>query len=82
MVYLHDNIYALNPAIVTIRDGVAYDKDDNIVEYDLEAAQAKLVELESLEAQKEQKFQDIKNSAFAKLSLLGLTPEEITALVG
>jgi hypothetical protein len=31
---LTDSIYALNPTVVTIRGEIAYDKDENIVEYD------------------------------------------------
>ena len=37
---LHQAIYQLNPTIVTIRGDVAYDANDNIVEYDLAAAEA------------------------------------------
>ena len=35
-----EGIYKLNPLVVTIRGNVAYDKDDNIVEYDKDAVQA------------------------------------------
>jgi hypothetical protein len=35
-----DAIYKLNPSVVTVRNGVAYDKDENIVEYDKDAVQA------------------------------------------
>jgi hypothetical protein len=35
-----DAIYKLNPSVVTIRGDVAYDKDENIVEYDKAAVQA------------------------------------------
>lgn len=37
---LHNAVFQLNPTIVTIRGDVAYDANDNIVEYDLAAAQA------------------------------------------
>ena len=36
----HDAIYKLNSTIVTIRGDVAYDKDENIVEYDKDAVEA------------------------------------------
>lgn len=36
----HDAIYKLNPSVATIRGDVAYDKDGNIVEYDMAAVQA------------------------------------------
>jgi hypothetical protein len=35
----HNAIYKLNPNVVTIRDDVAYDKDENIVEYDNDAVE-------------------------------------------
>ena len=31
---LHEAIYKLNSTVVTIRGDIAYDKDENIVEYD------------------------------------------------
>ena len=37
---LHDAIYQLNPSIITIRGDIAYDANDNVVEYDLAAAEA------------------------------------------
>lgn len=36
---IHDAIYALNPTVVTIRGDVAYDKDEQVVEYDAAAVQ-------------------------------------------
>jgi hypothetical protein len=39
-VRLHDAIFKLNSSIVTIRGDVAYDAQENVVEYDLAAAQA------------------------------------------
>ena len=40
MITKHDAIFALNLSVVTIRGDVAYDKDGNIVEYDMAAVQA------------------------------------------
>jgi hypothetical protein len=82
MATLHNAIYAINPAIVTIRGDVAYDKNEQVVQYDLTAAQAKLVELQAAEAQAEQDAIDAKASALAKLTALGLTQAEVTALIG
>lgn len=79
---LHDAIYALNPSIVTIRDNVAYNSNEQKVVYDLAAAQDKLVELQVAEAQAEQAARDSKTSALAKLAALGLTQDEVKALVG
>jgi hypothetical protein len=36
----HEAIYALNPSVVTIRGDVAYDANDNVVEYDKAAVEA------------------------------------------
>jgi hypothetical protein len=36
----HTFIYELYPSVVTIRDNVAYDKDENIVEYNEATVQA------------------------------------------
>ena len=36
----HESIYALYPTVVTIRDGVAYDAQENVFEYDKAAVEA------------------------------------------
>ena len=82
MADLHQAIYALNPSVVTIRGDVAYDKNEQVVQYDLAAAQAKLVELQAAEAKAEQAAKDAKASAMSKLKALGLTDVEIAALQG
>jgi len=82
MIDIHQAIYALNPEIITIRGNVAYTQDEQIVEYDMEQAQAKLVELQAAEAQAEQAAKDAKASALAKLTALGLTQDEVKALIG
>ena len=40
MINLHEAIRKLNPSVVTISGDVAYDKDENIVEYDKVAVEA------------------------------------------
>ena len=82
MITLHDAIRALNSTVVTIRGDVAYTQDEQVVQYDLAAAQAKLVELQAAEAKAEQAAKDAKASALAKLAALGLTQDEVTALIG
>jgi hypothetical protein len=37
---LHNAIYKLNPLVVTIRGDVAYDANEQVVSYDLSAAEA------------------------------------------
>jgi hypothetical protein len=78
MAHLHDAIRALNSSIVTIRGDVAYTQDEQVVKYDMAAAQAKLAELDA----QEQAAKDAKASALAKLAALGLTQDEVKALVG
>jgi len=82
MITLHDAIYALNPAIVTIRGDVAYDANEQEIAYDKSAAQAKLAELQADEVAAEQAQATAKASALAKLTALGLTQAEVTALIG
>ena len=82
MITLHDAIRALNPIIVTIRGDIAYTQDEQVVQYDLAAAQAKLVELQAAEAKAEQDAATAKASALAKLTALGLTQAEVQALIG
>ena len=38
----HEAIFKLNPSVVTIRGDVAYDKDENVVEYDKAAVEAEV----------------------------------------
>jgi hypothetical protein len=67
--------HKLNPNVAVIRGDIAYDADGNEVAYDLQ----------SVTAQAEADAQaviDTKASALAKLSALGLTQDEIKALVG
>ena len=82
MIYLHDAIYALNSSIVTIRGDIAYDQEGNEVAYDKSAAEAKLAELQAEETAKQEAQVSAKQSAMAKLSALGLTEDEIKALIG
>ena len=82
MITLHDAIYALNSSIITIRGDIAYDANEQEVVYDMSQAQAKLVELQAAETAKEQAAATAKASALAKLTALGLTQDEVKALIG
>ena len=82
MINIHDAIYALNSSIITIRGDIAYDANEQEVPYDISQAQAKLVELQAQETQAEQVKVNAKVSALAKLAALGLTEDEVKALVG
>ena len=82
MITLHDAIYALNSSVVTIRGDVAYDANEQEITYNMAQAQAKLAELQSAESAQEQAQATAKASALAKLTALGLSEDEVKALVG
>jgi hypothetical protein len=50
MITIHTSIYKLYPQVTVIRGNVAYDKDENIVEYDLALVQAE----EALEVKRQE----------------------------
>ena len=61
--------------VIYIRNDIAYDTDGNEVAYDLQAVTA--------QAQADaQAVIDTKASALAKLAALGLTQDEVKALIG
>ena len=68
-------IYKLYPSVVRTVGDTAYDADGNEVAYDLQAVTA--------QAQADaQAVIDTKASALAKLAKLGLTQDEVKALIG
>ena len=82
MITLHEAIYALNPSIITIRGEVSYDKDEQEIAYEMADAQVKLAELEAKEVADQEAKVSAKASALNKLNKLGLTEDEINALIG
>lgn len=68
-------IYKLYPQVILTRGDIAYDADGNQVAYDLQAVTAQ-AEADA------QAVIDAKASALAKLAALGLTQDEVKALVG
>jgi len=82
MITLHDAIFALNLPIVTIRGDVAYDSNEQEVVYDMAQAKVKLAEMIAEETAKQEAQATVKESAIAKLAKLGLTEDEIKALIG
>ena len=81
MIDLHNAIFALNPIVVTIRGEEAFDIDGNPVAFDMAQAEAKLAEMQMAEVTAWQDKDMAKQSAMAKLAKLGLTEDEIKALV-
>jgi hypothetical protein len=83
---IHNAIYKLYPSVVKINetnDGVltAYDANDNAVNINMSNVNVKALELQSIEEAKKQAKIDAKASALAKLSALGLTEEEVQAIL-
>jgi hypothetical protein len=68
-------IYKLYPQVTHTSGGIAYDSDGNEVAYDLQAVTAQ-AEADA------QTVINTKASALAKLAALGLTQDEVKALVG
>lgn len=82
MINIHNAIYALNPNVVTIRGDIAYDANEQEVAYDMAQAEAKLAEMQMAEVTAWQDKDMAKQSAMAKLAKLGLTEDEVKALIG
>ena len=82
MITLHDALFALNSNIAVIRGEEAFDIDGNPVAYDMAQAEAKLAEMIAEETAKQEAQTTAKESAMAKLSALGLTEDEVKALIG
>lgn len=68
-------IYKLHPQAIVIRNEIAYDAQGNEVAYDLQAVNAKVSEMQAEEEAKTQ-------AAEAKLAKLGLTTDDLKALLG
>jgi len=82
MITIHNAIRVLNPNVVTIDGYIAYDAQGNKVEYNKSAAETKLAQLQAEETAKQEAEISAKASAQAKLSALGLTTDEIKAILG
>jgi hypothetical protein len=79
----HLAIYSLYPQVVKIDDEFgAFDSEGNKVEIDQSSVDAKTLELENIETAKQQAKEEAKISAMDKLSKLGLTADEISAITG
>ena len=75
MINLFQALIKLYPQVVTLRGNTAYDADGNEVAYVLLAVTAQ-AEADA------QAVIDTKASALAKLTALGLTQDEVKALIG
>jgi hypothetical protein len=75
MINITEAIYKLYPSVVRTVGDIAYDVNGNEVTYDIQAVTAQ-AEADA------QAVIDTKASALAKLAALGLTQDEVKALVG
>jgi glutathionyl-hydroquinone reductase len=87
MITLHDaikNLYSNADSIYgdDVNTIKVLDKDQNTILINESAVNIKLSELQAAEVQAKQTAEDAKASALAKLTALGLTADEIKALVG
>ena len=75
MINITEAIHKLYPSVVRTVGNIAYNKDGNEIAYDLQAVTA--------QAQADaQAVIDTKASALTKLAALGLTQDEVKALIG
>ena len=86
MSYKHEAIIELISGVSKVVDvdgeSIAYDINNNILNYDATAVAAKETELKNKAKQDAQDIIDNKASGKAKLKELGLTDAEIKALIG
>jgi hypothetical protein len=75
-------IYKLYPQVTSTFGNIAYDAEGNEVAYDLQAVTAKIAQDEADKVAAEQAQATAKASALAKLTALGLTADEVKALLG
>ena len=85
-VYKHEAIIELTSGVSKVIDidgeSIAYDINNNVLNYDATAVAAKETELKNKAEQDAQDIIDNKASGKAKLKELGLTDAEIKALIG
>jgi hypothetical protein len=75
-------LFKLYPQIVILRDDEAFDASGNQVSYDINAVNTKAEEIQAAETQAEQAAATHKANAVSKLTALGLSTDEIKALIG
>ena len=68
-------LFKLMPNVTYISGTDAFDKDGNSVKYDIDLVNAKAVEMQSSQ-------ESSKQASLDKLAALGLTPDDLKALLG
>jgi hypothetical protein len=87
MIFLHDAVYSAysNAGVVNgddVNSLIVLDKEHKPMTIDPAVVIAKLAELQAAETAAEQAQATAKASALAKLTALGLTQDEVKALIG
>jgi cytidine deaminase len=87
MIFLHEAVYSVYPNAAVIRGNdidsiTAEDVNGEFITVDKNKVAEKFAILQAAKAQAEQAAKDAKASALAKLTALGLTQAEVTALIG
>ena len=87
MTTLHEAVYSAYPNTAVVRGNDVdslelFDKDENMIDYDKQVVETKLAEMQMAELTAWQDKDMAKQSAMAKLAKLGLTEDEVKALVG
>jgi len=87
VITLHEAVYSAysNSAVIRGNDIDSlelFDKDENIIDYDKQVIESKLAEMQAEEIAKQEAQVTAKDSAMAKLVALGLSEDEVKALVG
>ena len=82
----HTAIYNTHPSVASINgeeeNTTAWDKEGNVVEINFDLVNAEVIHLEAKEIQDKADAEDAKQAAQAKLAKLGLTSEDLKALLG
>jgi len=84
---LHDAVFVLYTNSVTVRGNdidslVAIDSNENSIVLNKSSITAKLAQLQAEETARQETEVAVKQSAQAKLTALGLTADEVKALIG
>ena len=86
MITLHEAVYSAYPNTAVVRGNDVdslelFDKDENMIDCDKQFVEAKLVEMQAAEVADQEAQVSAKASALAKLAALGLTQDEVKALI-
>jgi len=82
MVSFKHALHQAYPNAVRTDGDIAYDENGNVVEWDVAVVEAKQAELNAILESQIQAQETAKQSAISKLAALGLTADEVKAIIG